>query len=190
MGRHSSDMREQLVAAASTRFHHRGVASSSLADIARDAGVAPGDVFSRFATMDALAGAVVERWCYWLDSYFAQLDSIADSRRRLRTYVERADSEREAYTAFGCPLAALGRDLRGGALANEAARPLATQQRWLAEQFSLAGFDPATADSHAYFVQATLQGSFAMAHAKRDPSVITASVAHLLAWLADVQAVR
>lgn len=190
MGRPPSDKRERLIDAAVARFHRRGVASSSLADIARDADIAPGNVYYHFATKDALAAAVIETWCMRIDAYLAELGEAGDAGERLRAFVERAEERRDDYTALGCPLAALSRDLFGGALASDAARPLAMQQRWLMAQFGQLGVDRAAADGHAQFLLASLQGSYVLAQASGDASIISATSQRLLAWLDDVQRVR
>ena len=190
MGRPASDKRERLVDAAVSRFHQHGVASSSLADIARDADIAPGNVFYHFATKDALAAAAVATWCARVEDYLAGLETVGDARQRLRAFVERAEARQDSYAALGCPLAALSRDLHGGALASDAARPLTIQQRWLAAQFEQAGFDHPTADGYAQFLLAALQGSYVLAQACADASIISATSRHLLAWLDAVQRVR
>lgn len=190
MGRPPSDKRDRLIEAAVSQFRQHGVASSSLADIARAVDIAPGNVFYHFATKDALAKAVVETWCARLEDFLAGFAEIPDPWNRIRAYVASSDSRSADYTAFGCPLAALARDLNGGTLAKEAARPLGLQQRWLSDQFGLARFDPATADGHAQFLLAGLQGSYALAQASGDPAVIAAVSTHLLAWLDEVQRVR
>lgn len=190
MGRPPSDKRARLIDAAVIQFQQRGVASSSLADIAQAAEIAPGNVFYHFATKDALARAVIETWCARIEDFLAEFAEIADPWQRLRAFVASSDSRSADYTTFGCPLAALARDLSGGMLAKEAARPLALQQRWLSDQFGLVGFDPASAAGHANFLLAALQGSYALAVASGDASVITAASTHLRAWLDDVQRVR
>ena len=190
MGRPASDKRERLIDAAVSRFHRRGVASSSLADIARDADIAPGNVFYHFTTKDALAGAVITTWCARVEEYLAGLEPAGDAGQRLRAFVERAEMRRDGYTALGCPLAALSRDLHGGALASDAARPLAIQQRWLAAQFEQTGVDHPTAGGHAHFLLASLQGSYVLAQSTADASIISATSRRLLAWLDTIQRVR
>ena len=190
MGRSPSDKRERLIDAAVSRFHRHGVASSSLADIARDADIAPGNVYYHFATKDALAAAVIDSWCARIDAYLGELETVGDAAQRLRAFIERAEGRQDSYTALGCPLAALSRDLAGGVLARGAAGPLAMQQRWLARQFEHLGADRATADGHAQFLLASLQGSYVLAQASADASIISATSRRLLAWLDDVQRVR
>ena len=190
MGRPASDKRERLIDAAVARFRLHGVAASSLADIARDADIAPGNVYYHFATKDALAAAVIDSWCARIDAYLAELETVGGAGERLRAFVERAEARRGSYTALGCPLAALSRDLFGGALAKDAARPLTMQQRWLAAQFEQLGVDRATADGHAQFLLASLQGSYILAQASADASIISATSRRLLAWLDAAQRVR
>ena len=190
MGRTVSDKRQRLVAAALSQFREHGVGASSLADIARAANIAPGNVFYHFATKDALAAAVIDTWTARIEQFLGGFMDSDDPWHRVRAYLASAEGRRENYTAFGCPLAALARDLSGGSLARTAAGPLLLQKRWLFDQFQLAGLNREIADGHAQFVLAGLQGAYALAHASADPAAVTATVEHLLAWLDDLQRVR
>ena len=166
------------------RFHHVGVAASSLAAVANDAAVPPGNVFYYFRSKDALTEEVIGRWSAWVRESLDALETGADPRTRLRNFVASAGQRRQGYTDFGCPLAALSNDLRNAvpAIAASSGRPLAMIRAWLKAQF-VQIIDSEAASGHADFCLASLQGSFALAHATGDPQIVSQTVDHLLWWI-------
>ena len=176
MGRPATDKKDRLVAAAMRRFHHQGVVSSSLAAVAGDAGVPAGNVYYYFQSKDALAAAVIDRWCNRAAAHLERFDS-PDKVQRVRDFLISAAERRQAYADFGCPLAALDRDLRPGAAATATGggRPLGLIRDWLVVQLGCA--------AKADFCLSGLQGSFTLAHATGDPSVIARTVDQLLQWI-------
>ena len=177
MGRPATAKKDRLIDAAMVRFHHDGVASSSLATVARDADVPPGNVYYYFQTKDALAEAVIDRWCERVADSLAIHQSHPDPLDRVRSFIASAGDHRQSYTDHGCPLAAL---------ATHSGRPLDLIRAWLAEQFAV--FDPAAATAQADFCFASLQGSFALAQAADDPTIIAHVVAHLHDWIDGLSA--
>lgn len=185
MGRPASDKRERLTSAAADAFRHHGIARTSLVEVARDAGVAPGNVFYYFRSKDELASAVVDQWCDRVSAIFGEIDATPDPIARIHAFLDRAAANRAFYVESGCPLAGLSRDLlsreRGKlALAN---RVHALQIAWLETQFVTAGESPTSAGRNARFLLSGLQGSFVLGHASRDGGVITDVVADLKRWL-------
>ncbi|MEO7814176.1 MAG: TetR/AcrR family transcriptional regulator [Sphingomicrobium sp.] len=172
MGRPATAKKDRLIDAAMLRFHHDGVADSSLATVARDADVPPGNVYYYFQTKAQLTDAVVARWCDRVADALAVHEAHPAPLDRLSSFVASAGDRRQTYTDHGCPLAAI---------AAHSDRPLAMIRDWLAVQFT--DHDPAAARSHADFAMASLQGSFALAHAQRDPDIISHNVTHLTDWI-------
>lgn len=172
MGRPATAKKDRLIDAAMVRFHHDGIAASSLATVAREADIAPGNVYYYFRTKDQLTTAVVDRWCDRVAAALAHHDVDPAPIDRLRSFVASAGERRQSYADHGCPLAAL---------ASHSARPLDLIHAWLATQF--AALDPASAQARADFALASLQGSFALAHAARDPAIIANSARQLLDWI-------
>ena len=166
------------------RFHQDGVADSSIAAVANDAGIPPGNVFYYFRSKEALTDEVIERWCVRVGQ---ALDKVADEAApldRVRNLLASAKDRRQGYADFGCPLAALNNDLRNASptIATSSGRPLAMIHAWLNAQFRMM-FDDEQARGHADFCLAGLQGSFALAHASGDPQIISRTVDHLGEWL-------
>lgn len=189
MGRPATDKKDRLVEAAMQRFHQAGVAGSSLAAVANEAGVPPGNVFYYFQSKDALASAVIDRWCARVASHLVEFEADPDRLGRIGAFLRSADGRRQGYAEAGCPLAALGSDLRQGpaSLAAASSRPLLLIRDWLAAQFGAALGLPEVAAGHADFCLASLQGSYALAHAAADPAIVTRTVDHLLAWIATLR---
>lgn len=185
MGRPASDKREKLLSAATDAFRRRGIPRTSLVDVARDAGVAPGNVFYYFRSKDELASAVVEHWCDRVSSLFAEIEATPEPIDRIHHFLDLAAANRGFYVESGCPLAGLSRDL----LSPETERPAlanrahALQIAWLEAQFAAAGDGLDTARRHARFLLSGLQGSFVLGHASRDDGVIADVVADLKRWL-------
>jgi AcrR family transcriptional regulator len=192
MGRPVTDKRERFVAAAVERFHAQGYAGTSLADVAKAAGLSAGNVFYYFRTKEELALAVVEAWCRQLAQEVAALDEEPDGWRRLERFIEGATERREGYLSLGCPLAGLARDLRreSDALRAEMPRVYAVQHDWVRAQFEGLGFPLEEAEAHARFLMASHNGAILMAYAQGNESLLASGVASLLGWLHRLRAGR
>ena len=189
MGRRPTDKRDRLVSAAAERFHRQGYAGTSLADVARAAGLSAGNVFYYFRTKEELAHAVVDAWCDRLAAHLATLDEEPDGWVRLRRYVAGAAERRDGYVSLGCPLAGLARDLprESEALKADVPRLYAVQRDWVREQFLRLGFTPEEAASHASFLMASFNGAILLAYAQSDDGMIVSGVESLQGWLRQLE---
>ncbi len=183
MGRPATDKKDRLVDAAMRRFHHDGIGSSSLAAVAGEAGIPPGNVFYYFRSKDALTKAVIDRWCDRVADHLAAFDAQPDPVERIGDFLRSAAMRRQNYADFGCALAALDSDLRQDALSVASGRPLAMIRSWLHRQFGLALDDDSMAATVADFCLASLQGSYALAHADGDPLIVSRTVEQLIEWI-------
>jgi AcrR family transcriptional regulator len=192
MPRPATDKRQRLVAAAAERFHHQGYSATSLAEVAKVAGVVPGNVFYYFRSKDDLARAVVDVWVERLTGYMASFEPEVDRWRRLDRFVDQAVALSDMYVTLGCPLAALARDLRrcGPTLTAETPRVYAVQYEWLEAQFRDLGFDPDEAVAHGRRLMAAFHGAILLAHAQSDPGLIDGEVFALKSWLRGLRAAR
>ena len=190
MGRLATDKRERLVAAAIERFHHQGYARTSLADVAKTAGMSAGNVFYYFKTKDDLARAVVDEWCRQLSGFMVSFDAEPDAWLRLTCFVKQARVLREMYVTLGCPLAGLSRDLRRDAngLQSELPRIYAVQYDWIIAQFTELGFPSKEAKAHGRFLMAGFHGAILLAYAQNDETLILSGVASLTTWLRRLEA--
>ena len=185
MGRRPSGKREKLVASAIDCFHQRGIAATSLADVAKSADVPLGNVFYYFKSKDELTHAVADEWCARLSGYLADIAQNPDPWARLVAFIDGASAARLGYTEKGCPLAGLSRDIRQGqAQGDDARRIHDIQVRWLCSQFQEAGLSETDAESRGKWVMIGLQGSYILAHATAEEEYILVAVQNLKDWIA------
>jgi TetR/AcrR family transcriptional regulator, transcriptional repressor for nem operon len=189
MPRPATDKRQRLVTAAIEQFHRQGYKRTSLADVAKSAGISAGNVFYYFKAKDDLALAVIDEWCSLLSGYLVDLESDDDAWKRLEAFVHQARLMRDIYVTLGCPLAGLTRDLRqeSDALKDQVARIYATQFRWLEKEFHRGGVSKKHASSLSRTLMAAYHGSILLAFVQSDASLIDDEVDHLTAWLHECQ---
>ena len=189
MGRAATDKRDRLVTAAIERFHQQGYARTSLAEVAKTASVAPGNVFYYFKTKEDLARAVVDEWCRLLAGNLAALDAEPDPWRRLEGFIEQAYTRREMYVVWGCPLGGLTRDLRqeNDVFKRDVARIYGVQFAWLRAQFEFLGFHRTVSKNHSRFLLAGYQGAILLAFAQNDGAFIDQEATSLKSWLTDLR---
>ncbi len=92
--------RSRILDAAIELYQERGITATTMQDVARRAGVAPGTVLNHFATPDALAAAVADRLSDELrvpgPEIFVEIDSVSERVRRLAhelsDFYERSES--------------------------------------------------------------------------------------------------
>lgn len=185
----ATNKRDLLVKAAASRFHRFGLSASSIADVANDAGIAPGNVYYHFRTKDSLAVAVQDHWAKRTDDALAEIDAAhSDAPSRIATFLDRSADNAAFYADAGCPLAALSRDLRNG---GETLQPLAgrifeKQATWLETQFAaigLSGREPTTA---AWAILTAIQGGIGLAHATHDETPLLVAIADARGRVADL----
>ena len=75
--------RDSILAAASTRFHQRGYAGTSLDDIARDLGVTAPALYRHFRSKDDLYTAALEMNLGYLESCIAEATTVAEATSAL-----------------------------------------------------------------------------------------------------------
>lgn len=182
--------RDRIVAAALRLFEARGYASTSIADVAAEAGMLKGNLAYYFPTKPDLLQAV-------LRSRQAELEAAlgaglaadappAEAIERLLAYV---DAHAHDVMAWGCPVGSLATEL--GKLDDQLHQPAAGLLlgllAWLTQQFGRALPAPA-AQECAEHLLAVLQGAAVLSQASRDPGVVQRQVAASRAWLAVVLA--
>ena len=187
MARPATDKRQRLVTAAIEQFHRNCYARTSLAEVAKAAGISAGNVFYYFKAKDDLALAVIDEWCSLLTGYLVDLEVEDDPWTRLKGFVRQAHLLRGVYVTLGCPLGALTRDLRkeSDALKGQVARIYATQFDWLGKEFRRGGASRKDAASLSRTLMAAYHGSILLAFAQSDASLIDDEVERLTKWLHD-----
>lgn len=175
----ATSKRDLLVEAAASRFHRFGVAASSIAEIANDAGVPPGNVYYYFRTKDALAAAVQEYWEQRTSDALADIDGVRDPALRILEFLDRSERNAPIYAQSGCPLAALSRDFRNGgpALQPLAGRIFQKQAEWLCAQLTQLGVAKKEQESASFAILASIQGGIGLAHAANAEDPFRAAIA-------------
>ncbi|MFG3287860.1 TetR/AcrR family transcriptional regulator [Streptomyces sp. NPDC048179] len=178
------------MAAAARVLHEQGVERTTLADIAREAEVPVGNVYYYFKTKDELVQAALAEHTAHLDELTGRLDELADPRDRLKGLIAAWVEQRDVAARSGCPTGTLAAELgkrADGTLDAEAGAVIRRLLEWAAAQFrelDLADQDPGTGpDDLALTLVAGYQGMSLLAHALRDPDVMTREGARLLRWL-------
>ncbi|MEV5957384.1 TetR/AcrR family transcriptional regulator [Streptomyces sp. NPDC051987] len=189
----ASQKRQRLAAAAAKVLHEQGVERTTLADIAHEAGVPVGNVYYYFKTKDELVRAALSEQTAHLDELTARLDRLPDPRDRLRSLIEAWVGQRDVAARYGCPTGTLAAELgkrEDGTLDAEAGAVIRRLLDWAAGQFrqmALSGQGGPEGLRHPDDLALTLvagyQGMSLLAHALRDPEVMTREGARLLGWL-------
>lgn len=186
MGRKATDKRDRLVQSAAELFHRRGINAVSIAEIAGNAGVPPGNVFYYFRTKDELVRAVVDHWLAKIRASQAAMLPGEAPKRRLQAFLDHSANRSEIYASVGCPLVALARDLRqsGDDLAPLAQVLAGEQIAWIGQLFRQGGLTMSEARRRGRAMLAVLQGGFQLAFTLRDPDVVVECVRELKTQLA------
>lgn len=183
----TSNKRERLVASAKRLIHQQGYARTTLADIAREAGVPLGNVYYYFKTKDALAQAVLSERAETFDSQIQRWESLDDPRQRLLALLnEIPNPDREMIARYGCALGSLCQELdkSRSTLALQADGIMRKQMLWVAEQFRLLGKNDA--DELSLQFMANLQGIHLITNVLNDPAVADSQLARLRHWLQSI----
>ena len=185
----STSKSERLVEAAAKRFHRYGLSASSIAEVAGDAGIPPGNVYYYFRTKDSLALAVQAHWDTRIQNALAEIEAEhPDAPSRLAAFLDRSQANASFYAEAGCPLAALARDLRNG---GETLQPLAgrifeAQAKWLETQFAAIGLSGREPTNAAWAILTAIQGGIGLAHATQSETPFLAAIADARGRVADL----
>lgn len=185
----ASEKRRRLTRAAARVLHEQGVERTTLADIARAAGVPVGNVYYYFKTKDELVRAALSEHSAHLDELTGRLGELPDPRARLRALVEAWVDGRDLAARHGCPTGTLAVELdkrADGVLDAEAGAVIRRLLDWAGQQFRELGLpDP---DDLAVTLVSAYQGMSLLANALRDPEIMTREGARLLRWLDSLEA--
>lgn len=172
--------RDLLVEAAAKRFHRSGMASSSIAEVANDAGIPPGNVYYYFRTKDSLAAAVQEYWERRTADALDEIDArYGNAKARIDDFLDRSERNAPLYSETGCPIAALSRDFRNGGstLQPMAGRIFANQAEWLRKQFAQMGLPEREQAGAAWVILTLIQGGIGLAHATNAEAPFRSAIA-------------
>jgi AcrR family transcriptional regulator len=175
--------RERLIASAREQVHRRGVERPTLAEIAAEADVPPGNVYYYFKTKDQLIEAVIESRETEVRELLASVSRRRTPAARLKALARNWLEVKDLVAAEGCPLGTLSVELNnhGKGLECEAARLFSALIDWSEDQFREMGCrDPR---DHALTLFSTVQGAAVLSSAFRDPEILTSQVQRLQRWI-------
>ncbi|MGF7236832.1 MAG: TetR/AcrR family transcriptional regulator [Frankia sp.] len=185
-GRARPSKRDRLIASATELLHQQGVQSTTLAQIAAAADVPPGNVYYYFKTRDDLVRAVVDARAQEISTALASFEELPDPPARFRALMHLWSDEPEVVARYGCPIGTLNSELGkcAGDITREASTLVALVVDWAEAQFRDMGRADAPELAITFF--ATVQGAVLIAHALRDPDVVTNQVRRLEDWIASL----
>lgn len=180
--------RERLVASAGELLHRKGVASTTLADIAQAAGVPAGNVYYYFRTKDDLVRAVIGAQVDQVEAMLTGLAALPGPAERLKALVRRWEQMRDVVARYGCPFGTLASELdrRDDGLDIEAAQPIRRILEWTEDQIRTLGQGDAPELATTLF--AGIQGAALLASTLRDPDVLSGQVRQLERWIDSLAA--
>ena len=178
------DKRARLIETARKLAYRNGFRETSLADIAKAAGVPVGNVYYYFKTKEELAEAVVERCLEEFRVARAEWDRLSSPKERLLAFAGSIHANREQLAHGGCPLGGLCTELHkeGGALAKKSAALFDEPMRWLEEQFRAVGHEKDSRELAVHFFSA-FQGMAAVALGTNDREVVVMEAKRLKDWI-------
>jgi AcrR family transcriptional regulator len=180
-----ADKRTRLVESAVKLVYEQGFEETSLADIAKDAGVPLGNVYYYFKTKEELGEALIDQLAAAQDAAFAQFEKKSDPRARIDAVLQTYLKVRDAVARSGCQLGSLSTELhkKGGDLAGKSTQLYDKLLTWLAAQFRLLGKEDAVARDLAAHLVSSMEGASLLTHTFNDDRYLTREAAVLRAWL-------
>ncbi len=180
--------RDRLIDSAAMLFHHNGLTSTSLADIAKHADIPIGNVYYYFKTKEELALAAISKRKEQFSAAYALLEEhIADPRQRLIEATYYFEKVRDEYTRFGCPIGKIisDADSEKDNVVQTASQVFEDFVTWAERQFRQLGQG---SDSRRYAISlmAGIQGATVMAKSMRQPQIISDEVARLVQWMENL----
>ncbi len=164
-------------------MYRQGVQATTLAEVAADAEVPPGNVYYYFKTKEELVSSVVDTRVDQAKEMLDRLQSRRTPRSRLKALAREWVQMRDLVAAHGCPFGAMVGDLAhaDGDMLREAGRPFAVILAWTRAQFHEMG----RRDSHdlAVVLLSGIQGAAVLAQAMANPALVATETRHLEQWL-------
>ena len=163
-------------------MYRRGVDTPTLAEIARAAGVPPGNVFYYFRTRDDLVAAVVDSRVEGIRGLLIALDEIPDPKARLKALTKVWSDNRDDIATYGCPMGTLCSELTKRVSGDYGAAVIfSTAADWITSQFRQLGQPDAPED--AMTLLATVQGAAVLAATLREPTILMNLIRRLEQWI-------
>lgn len=182
-----NDKRERLIEAADKLIYEQTFHTTTLADIAKAAGVPLGNVYYYFKTKEAIMDAVLhKRACEWR-TLFQQWEQIPDIKQRLVAMLKHQQEQSDILCRFGCMIGSLCQELgkQGGVIAESASTLLNDILKWLEAQFTELGKGEKSRQLAEYYL-ANVQGMTLLSVTFNSPDYLARQSANLENWLETV----
>jgi len=181
--------RDRIVRAARRLFYTRGFESTSLGDLAREAGVPKGNFYYHFPSKDDVLRAVVEeRRADIQRALGSWAQEYPDPRARLKRFVAMIASEREDLVSYGCPTGSLLIELgkKRHDLQPDALSILDLYVELAEGAFRELGHSDDEARVLAVHLLGRAQGAILVAHAYGDTAILDREIASIERWLDEL----
>jgi TetR/AcrR family transcriptional repressor of nem operon len=181
--------KERLVAAAQQMIWCQGVERTSIADVARAAGVPSGNVYYHFKTKDELVEATMSALVREQEEFLAHISRRRSPQAQLKAFARELmhDEDGSLTALFGCPFGSLVSELgkRDDTLSRKAGDLLlAPFIDWAEERFAAMGQrDPRDL---AITLFATYQGAALLSNSFHDPSIMAKQSRRLERWITSL----
>jgi TetR/AcrR family transcriptional regulator, transcriptional repressor for nem operon len=179
-----TNVRMRLIQAAVNLAYQHGFGNTSLADIAKEAKVPPGNLYYYFKTKEEIAGAIVEQRLSELLAMQQELGKIEDPRERLCSLVLMWLKNQDVVVKYGCPVGTFCTELNkdGGSPAQKASKIFAGLLAWVEAQFKEFS-TKGEARGHALHLVSVLQGVTVLANCSKIPDLIEMESRRLVGWI-------
>jgi TetR/AcrR family transcriptional regulator, transcriptional repressor for nem operon len=182
--------KERLIEAAQQVIWRQGVERTSIADVARAAGVPSGNVYYHFKTKDDLVEGAMSALVHEREEFLAHVSRRRTPQAQLKAFVrELMHDEDGTLTALhGCPFGSLVSELdkRDDALSRRAGDVLLGPIiDWAEERFAAMGQrDPREL---AITLFATYEGAALLSNAFHDPGIMARQSRRLERWITSLE---
>ena len=185
MGR-TSDKRGRLIEAAKNLLHRKGFQGTTLADIAKESGVALGNLYYYFKTKEDLCEAVIDERKKEVSRMLNMCCSKPDPKLALSKFVQHIMDEADELAECGCPNMGLCVELdKSPSRLSASAGCILPLIEWSADQFKALGF--AEYKDTAVEFNARLQGIIMLGHTLHDPGLIRRQLKLVADWVEGLQ---
>ncbi len=180
----SIDKRSRLIGAAADLAYRNGFASTSLADIARDADVPLGNIYYYFKTKAEIGEAIVDLRLAQLNALRRRWERSGSPTERLCACVDDVSDSKDSVAAHGCPVGTYCSEVRktAGPVATRATEIFAEHLAWIERQFRSLGKKKESYGLAVHLLSA-LQGAAVLAHTFHKPGMVVAETKRLKKWI-------
>ena len=175
--------RGRLVTGAQEVVYRQGLERTTIADVAREAHIPPGNVYYYFKTKDELVTAAIDAHVCEIEAMLASLERHRTPKGRLKALVRAFASRAEQVAQRGCPHGSLCQELdkTDGDLQVASRRLIELPITWAEGQFRLMGRRDAR--DLAVALVSAYQGVSLLTNTFEDPDMLVRESRRLERWI-------